>query len=260
MRIDRLNEMEALILERGTVKMDDLAEEFDVSSQTVRRDISELLNRGRIQKVYGGVSSVYSGSPSVPISSREQVHLGAKSVIGRITAPLVEDDSVIYLDTGTTIPYMIPHLATKKNISVVTNSLRVMSQIERYPSIHLLALGGYFHPETSSFIGGSTVDEINNLVFDRVFFATTGLSIEKGLTLNTYYEREIKRTIVEKNKKRIVLLADSSKFDTIALFSICDFEDLEVIVTEKDPDVSYLKKAEEVNVRILTPSANHLNK
>lgn len=243
--------MESYVLEQETVSIEALAEQFNVSTQTVRRDVTELLKRGNLRKVYGGVSTSYPDNFCVPISLRENRNLDAKNTIGRLAATLVHDDATIFLDSGTTTPCIVPYLALKSNITIVTNNLRVLCMAEKYPTLHLLSLGGYFHSATSSFIGGSIINEINNLVFDQTFFATTGISIEHGLTVNTYYEQEIKRAIFERNKRNIVVLADSSKFDVVALFNIGPYEDISYIVTDESPPLKYYDVARMNNTKIL---------
>ena len=129
MRVDRLNEMEEYILSEGTVPLEKLAARFDVSTNTVRRDVNELIKRGRIRKVYGGVSAITEHDTNltpVPLQVRAVEHSTAKNIIGRLAAGMVSDGDTIFLDSGTTVACMVPYLAEKEDVTIVTHSLNVM--------------------------------------------------------------------------------------------------------------------------------------
>ena len=113
MRLDRLNSIEQYILQEGTVTWEGLAAHFDVSVNTIRRDIKELIERGTIRKVYGGVSSVNANAP-VALAERQVRNIEAKKMIGRLAADFVMPGQTIFLDSGTTTPCLIPHLQGKE--------------------------------------------------------------------------------------------------------------------------------------------------
>ena len=144
MRTDRMNAMEQYILKNGSVSLDNLVNTFHVSMNTVRRDIASLLERGNVRKVYGGVCAIpkVSPEPVAPISIRASENSSEKEIIGRRAANLVKDHSSIFLDSGSTTEKIIPYLADKQDITVITYSLSAMYEASKYPSIRLVALGG----------------------------------------------------------------------------------------------------------------------
>lgn len=249
MRLDRLNAMEQYVLQNGTASLDDLANRFEVSTNTVRRDLAELLARGQIKKVYGGVSACTTQVP-LPMSVRAERCREAKREIGRLAAELVSDNSTVFLDSGSTTVCLLPHLANKSNITIITHSLSALYEASKYPELRVIALGGLYSVSTSSYVGVSTLEMLSRMSIDLVFIAATGVSLERGLTNTTYFEAEIKRSVAEHNKQ-IILMADRTKFDHSALFTFCEFSDLSAVVTDQRLPEHYMECIERRGIRLL---------
>ena len=239
LRLDRVNEMERYILQHRTASLEELAREFQISMNTVRRDISVLLERGRIRKTYGGVAAV-DAEAITPMAVRSGKNKEGKQKIGFLAAELVKDGQTIFLDSGSTVLSMIPHLANRKNVTIVTHSRCAMYEAAKYPNLKIIALGGLYSPPTSSYVGISTLDALDRISVDVVFIAATGVSLERGLTNTTYFEAEIKQRVVQRSRKHVVLLADHSKFGYASTISFFRFEDLAAVVTDELPKQEYL--------------------
>ena len=247
MRIDRLNELEQYIITNGTVSMDELVQHFNVSINTIRRDIAELLKRDHIKKVYGGVAM--NAVPLVPYSAREQSNNSAKETIGRLAATLVHDGDVIFLDAGSTTPYFLPYMSEHKSVTIITHSLIAMMKASKYTNLNLIALGGVYNPHTSSFAGIATVDDVSKFHINTTFLAATCVSLN-GLTNSTYLDAEIKCRIA-KQAEHVALMADLSKFGQNAAISFYNFSDLSAVITESCPPAAYVQKAKENNITLL---------
>ncbi len=251
MRVDRLNKMEQYILKNVSVSLEELTQVFSVSLNTVRRDVQQLLERGLIRKVYGGVSAVYQAEP-LPMSVRAARNSEAKQQIGALAASLIPDHTSVFLDSGSTTPQILPYLAEKSGITVVTHSLPALYEVSRYPNLNVINPGGTFCSGTSSYVGISTVEAISQIHVQTVLIAATGVSIEHGLTNTTYMEAEIKRCITS-HASNIILMADHTKFDQAAVLSFCPLRKLSTIVTDQKPSKAYLDFMEKHNIRLLCP-------
>ncbi len=251
MRAERLNEMEQYILGKETVSLDDLCSQFDISMNTVRRDVAELLDRGNIRKVYGGVSSTLISRP-LGFSVRKQKNSEAKQIIGQLASKLVNDGSSIFLDSGSTTPTILRHLSEKNGVTVVTHSLTALYEASTLPNLNLIALGGVYNASTSSFAGISTMDTLSRMSIQTIFISATGVTVENGLTNSTYLEAEIKRSVV-KQGSQVVLMADQSKFGHSAVISFCSFEQLYAIVTDQMPSQPFLEAMERYGIRLICP-------
>ena len=221
MRAERLNAMEQYILGKETVSLEELSTQFSVSMNTIRRDVMELLSRGNIRKVYGGVSSTLINRP-VGFSVRAQKNSRAKQIIGRLASQLI------------------------------THSLTALYAASSLSNLNIIALGGIYAPATSSFTGISTLDALSRLSIQTIFISATGVSIENGLTNSTYLEAEIKRSVVQRGN-RVVLMADQSKFGHSAVISFCPFEQLYAIVTDCLPSEPYLEAIDRYGIRLICP-------
>ena len=246
MRLDRLNEMEAFILQKGSASLEEIRESFGMSTNTIRRDINELIRRGHIRKVYGGVTAVSSENP-LPISYRSSRNREGKAAIGRLAAEFVRDGDMIFLDSGSTVLSLLSHLKERQDVTIVTHNLSAMAETVKYPNLRLIALGGMYSAPTSSFVGITTETELTRYNFSTVFIAATGVSLEKGLTNTTFVEAEIKRKVVE-NADRVVLLADHSKFGYASTISFLPFEELYAVVTDRPLAKEYLDVIEKHNI------------
>ena len=242
MRAERLNAMEQYILGKETVSLEELSTQFSVSMNTIRRDVMELLSRGNIRKVYGGVSSTLINRP-VGFSVRAQKNSRAKQIIGRLASQLVSDS---------TTPYILQHIGEKNGVTVITHSLTALYAASSLSNLNIIALGGIYAPATSSFTGISTLDALSRLSIQTIFISATGVSIENGLTNSTYLEAEIKRSVVQRGN-RVVLMADQSKFGHSAVISFCPFEQLYAIVTDCLPSEPYLEAIDRYGIRLICP-------
>lgn len=251
MRLERLNDMEQYILKQGTISLDDLASHYQVSVNTIRRDLNEVIGRGRVRKVYGGVSAMTETAP-LPMSVRSAKNRDAKQEIGRLASEFVHDGDTIFLDSGSTVLCMMPYLAQKHKITVITHSLSVMYEASKYQGIQMIALGGLYNHTTSSFVGISTLEALSSIATNTIFMAATGVSLERGLTNTTYFEAEIKRQVVHCSDK-VILMADHSKFDYSSTITFYNFEDLYAVVTDRMPSQEYMDVIQKNNIRLLCP-------
>lgn len=229
MRIERLNDMEQYIFEHGASSLEDLCQYFDVSMSTVRRDIAVLSRRSGIEKVYGGV--VADKRPPATLT-RRLYEDGSKATIGRLAATLIQDGMSIFLDSGTTTLCLLPNLSGKKNITVISHSLKALCATAEYPSLRVIALGGAYDPMSASFVGGNISEALSKMSIDLVFLSSDGVTLERGLTSATYSAAAIKKSVIQRNK-RLVLMAESAKFGHDALLTFCGYAELSAVVTDR---------------------------
>lgn len=249
MKSIRLVQMEKLILERKMITIEELQEAFDISKNTVRRDINELLKGGNIKKVYGGVESISSNSKLMDFSQRNIKEKTYKNIIGKVSAKYIQDNDIIFIDSGTTTVHLADYLQDKKNVTIITNNIDVITKVVRMSNINLIGLGGRLNRMTYSFVGKETIGFLQNLNINKAFMAATGLTIKNGATNSLYDENEIKSEVVKKAEE-IYLLIDHTKFDTNTLLTYCEFSDIDYIITDKSTD-EYKKEAKKQGVKLI---------
>ena len=239
MKTARLDAMEQYILQNEQVTIQDLQEHFEVSVNTLRRDLDELEKRGHVTKVYGGAAA---RTPATLISMphRFQMNGPDKRLIGELAATVIPDNTTIFIDSGSTTFNVIRHLGNKKGLTLVTHSLVAINEASRLKEINTISLGGIYNASLGAFVGISSLDSIKTLSVKTAVMAATGVSIKRGLTNTTYFEAEIKRVITG-NSERIILMADHTKFDHDAMITYCPLERVSTVVTDLPPSPKYME-------------------
>ena len=251
MRADRLDRIEQYVLERGNASIPEIAETFDISINTVRRDLAELLRRGNIRKVYGGVSTASAGFS--PMSVREAANEPEKKTIGRLAAEMVEDGNTIFLDAGSTVPHLIGYLKDRSNVTIITHNLKAIEEASKYENLRIIAIGGEYNYHTQSFVGiaASEIEQLHYRI-DKVFLATTAVSAKFGLSNTTFLEAEIKRKLVSAGGE-VILLADHTKFGQNAVISFCALDQLAAVVTDRKPDEDFSAAMDAAGAKLVYP-------
>lgn len=233
MKADRLLEMERYILQKGAATMDELREHFDVSMNTVRRDVAQLLKRGMVEKVYGGVCARKSEQSLTPYEVRRRGSEDAKAAIGKRAAELVNDGDIIFIDSGTTTLHMIDHLAGKRDLTIITNNLEAINRALPHENITIIALPGQVRRKTHSFTGDDAVNYLRRFNVRIAFMASTGLS-SHGVTNSSPMEYEIKKCAVASAETTVLLIAQS-KFGVTGLMTFAQLSDFDILITDEAP-------------------------
>lgn len=239
MKEERIHKIHELLKERSRMSLDELCETFGVSKNTIRRDITELEEQGIIRKVYGGIVLEEANITSLePFSTREIRHISEKKRIAAAAVSCIKEGDVIYIDSGTTTMHMLPHLAEKNFLTIVTASVYVLDIASRYSNLNVIATGGNLQAPIKAFVGPSVLSCIKSYNFSKIFLAATGVSLEHGATNASPLECEIKQCLVQKPCSKY-LLVDSSKFDVASLMTYGRLSDIDCIVTDEQPPEKY---------------------
>lgn len=252
MKEKRLDSLEQYILKNRSVTIDNICETYNISKNTVRRDLDELVGRGTVVKVYGGAKATDATPSKTPLSSYEErhvAHMKEKDYICRLAANLVSDGDIIYIDTGTTCINMVEYLKDIK-CTIITNSLQIASGAVPYQNLDVIMLPGKLKRETLSFVGIEAIESLKIYNIDKAFMASTGVTIENGLTNASSEEYSIKKTVVE-NSTYLYLLADYTKFGRTALHTYCDLTLVNSIITDQTLPEKYSSFCSAHNISII---------
>ncbi|MEA5013221.1 MAG: DeoR/GlpR family DNA-binding transcription regulator [Candidatus Limiplasma sp.] len=252
MKVTRLDAMEQYILQNEKVTIAQLQRHFDVSVNTLRRDLDELERRGHVGKVYGGAAArMVPSLTSMP--KRFQMNVQHKHIIGELAASVIPDDATVFIDSGSTTFNIVRFLGGKQRLTLVSHSLVALNEGSRLKKVNLISLGGIYNASIGAFVGISTFDMIKTLSMNVAVMAATGVSIKHGLSNTTYFEAEVKRTVVSSAEK-IILMADHTKFDRDALITYCPLERVSTVVTDREPPKEYRDFFEKYGIQALYPS------
>ena len=208
----------------------ELSDHFNVSSMTIRRDLDALEKSKLIVRVHGG-AIVAERNSRLREDVRAARNMVQKSNIGEAAVRLVKDGQTIFIDAGTTTMELVNRLKDHHGLTVVTNSVKVLYTLAESPGINLIGLGGAVFGGAWSFIGPLADKAIRQFHSDLAFLGISSLSLDRGLSEVNYFEGDIKSLII-KQAQRVVLLADSSKFEKVSPHSVASLSDIDVIITD----------------------------
>lgn len=251
MKAKRIQDMENFLIENGSSTLEQLCSTFNVSENTIRRDINQLIQNGLVKKVYGGVIISNKNNNLNSICHPSQLNYSKElDIIGEKAASMVNDGDIILISSGTTSYYMVRHLKNKKDITVITNNIFVIIEALNYDNIKLIVLGGDIHKSTNSIIGLEALVSLEKMNTHKVFLGTNGLSINTGFTNSSNFEVEIKKAMVKASDK-IIVMADHTKFDVVSLYTFLGFKDVDVLITDQLPNAQYIDCFAQNNVQLI---------
>ncbi len=229
----RQSEILTLLETEGAVSIAELADRFDVSDETVRRDVRQLELLGHVQKVHGGVRLPENIFES-PWRQRQYEQSEAKRAIGRACAALIPDGARLTIESSTTAFWVARAMRSQRNLSVITNGVEIARELCGRNNNRIYVAGGEMSNGTMSTLGPPAIEYIAQFTPDIAIIGASALDPDRGLCDFHVQEAEIARAILD-TAARVILIADSSKFGRRALVQVCDIERIDVLVSDQKP-------------------------
>lgn len=252
--LPRLTDILDLARQRGRVDVEWLSAYFDVTPQTIRKDLNDLCDRHLLQRIHGG--AVYpSGVTNFAYDARRTLAADSKQLIGAAAAKLIPDNSSIMLNIGTTTEQVALSLRRHVGIMAITNNINVANILRDAPSADVVIAGGVVRHSDGGIMGEATVDFIKQF---KVDFAVIGASaIDRDGSILDFDFREVKvsQAIIEHARKTI-LVADSLKFERTAPVRIAEISMVDVFVTDAPPPPEFAAICEASSVQVIIAEEN----
>ena len=224
-----------------TVSVKQLSERLFVSEPTIRRDLTELHNKGIITKVYGGaILNTAAAYREIPFFLRENEKSSTKVEIGRKAAAMVEDGMVVMLDGSTSAYYMVPYLARLNNLTVITSGAKTAVALAE-ANIRTFCTGGQMIIHSYSYVGEQAESFVRNIYADAIFFCCHGLDKYGRMTDNAIEEANLRKVMFRQSTKKI-LLCDSSKLGKTCFYNMGTVDDIDGIISDVELSDFLLKK------------------
>jgi DeoR family transcriptional regulator of aga operon len=233
---DRLTGILERLSDNGSVHVGELANTFDVSLATIRRDLGLLEEQRLIGRVHGGAVArgVLYELPLRYKAGRQQEE---KQRIAKAAADQVTDHLTVGLTGGTTTTEVARALAERPGLTVVTNALNIASELAVRSNLKIVVPGGVARPESYELVGPIAEAGLEDLNLDLVFVGVDGISPEAGCTTHHEVEAYTNRALIRR-AKRVIVVADSSKLGRVAFARICPVSEVDEVITDRaaDPD------------------------
>jgi len=217
---------------------------------TIRRDLKKIAEKGGIQKVHGGVALKRTNKNEPPYMIRSLEMKREKELIGYASVSEVFEKEVIFIDVGSTSLSFVRHLiASKKKVTIITPWIPVVLECHKNNHQDVILLGGKVETRELSISGGYPEEMLKEYIADKLFLGVAGISVEYGLTDHKMEEIRVKRQMI-KSAKKVIVLADHSKFNHIAPIKICGLNAVNTIITDRGVNESIKTAVESLGVEV----------
>ena len=228
--LERQEQIMAILEKDKSASVKDLASKLYVSLPTIRRDLTELEEQGKVQRTHGGVVLRKATDAEIPLVFREDQNNSSKKAIAEKASKYINDGDVIFLDASSTVSYLIPYLERFNDIIVITNSPKISMKLgER--KIKNYCTGGLLLMHSIAFVGNQTKQFVSGINADLFFFSSRGYTENGTITDSSEQEAAVKKAML-KNAARSYYLCDSSKRNKKYAFNICSVKDVCEIIDE----------------------------
>jgi DeoR/GlpR family transcriptional regulator of sugar metabolism len=248
--VSRRKEMVDLLDEQQSMSVSELSKRFQVTEETIRKDLEKLEAEGCLKRTHGGAVRIPDVGQELPFSLRNQTHKHEKRMIAMEAAKLVSDYDIVVLDASSTSLQLAYQLNNKKEITVITNSLNVLNVLKDCPWIHVFCTGGILRTQSLCFVGESAEEMLKKFVINKAFISTRGITLNDGLLEPNEQEARMKKTMIQLAKE-VILLQDHSKFGKSAFYPITPIDQIDYLITDEGTGEEYVNSIKQLGKTVI---------
>lgn len=250
---ERHRQIVDLLNQHDFVSIDNLSKYFQVTPQTIRRDISKLSESGLLQRYHGGISRI-SNVKNIEYKKRKILQQDEKISIAKTLVKEIPNQASVFINIGTTTEEVAKALLNHTGLKVITNNLNVAMILSQNDDIEVIIAGGIVRNRDLGITGDATIDFIKQFKVDIGIIGISGIDQDGSLLDFDYNEVRVARTIIN-NSRRVFLAADHSKFDRNAMVSLCHINEIDSLFTDKNPTPKFCQILDESSVTLYTPDS-----
>ena len=243
------NEILEIARRNGRVSVDELAKKFEVSPQTIRKDLNELCDRRLLARTHGG-ALLSSGVQNVGYEARRIISSREKADIATRVATMIPDNASLFINIGTTTEAVAQALLQHQGLMVITNNINVASLMRGYSQIEVVIAGGVVRHADGGIVGEAAVDFMEQFKVDYAVIGASAIDPDGSLLDYDYREVRVTQTIMQ-NARHVILAADSTKFERTAPVRVGHLSQVSTFVTDDCPSRHLAKIARENDVKII---------
>lgn len=248
----RQNEILAAVKSSGACSIIDLATQLKVSDETIRRNIKPLVSEGLVEKVHGGIVLSQNQEPEPPFERRMNEHVEEKKLISALLSEIIKDGDSIMLDTGSTTAYVARALSGHQNLSVVTNCTEIARTLARSSTNRVHICGGALRPDDWATFGSSAISFVRQFQVSYAILSIGGVT-DSGEFMDYHLEEaEFSRAVIGQARKTIVV-ADHTKFGSRNFVKVCDFEQVDIVISDRLPPDDIMSRFNDAGISVITP-------
>lgn len=248
---ERQREIASLTLQAGRVEVSDLATRYGVTTETIRRDLSDLQIQRVVRRVHGGATPWETAGFEPLLSKRNDQHDAEKRRLALAAIREIPDTGSIIIDSGSTLSAFAAAVPPETSLRIVTNALNVAQTLCERTDADVIVVGGKVRKNTLAMVDTQAVDAIEPITVDTLFISADGASAELGLSTPYREEAALKSAMIA-SARRVVVLVDHSKFGQEHFVRFATWADVDVLVTNTESDPVALRAIEAAGVTVVT--------
>ncbi len=254
---ERQRALLAHIRSHGSGRVESLADQFQVTPQTIRRDLNILGNRKLLQRVHGGAVATDGATPrgrelaNLDYATRLLVNPKGKDHIGRLTAPIIPDDASMFINIGTTTERVASHLTGHGGLLVITNNINIANTLRRSKVIRVMTAGGLVRHEDGGIVGDATEEFMSRFKVDYAVIGCSALDEDGAILEFDVREVRVAQSII-RNARSVILVADSTKFQRKAPVRLGSLDQVDYFVSDRPPPQAVLEYCLVNGVRVVS--------
>lgn len=248
--LERQKKILELLSTEGAVMVSKLSAELGVTEETVRRDLEKLEGKELLRRTHGGALPMEDGSFELSLEKRKALNVEAKQALARTAVQHIASGDSVFLDASTTTFYMAKELKSMKNVTVITNSLRVINELAGADGVKVIAVGGMVS-NNQSLVGAKAENDISQHYFaDKMFFSSKGIGDNSMILEGNEQECFIKQRML-RNSRKTYYLCDKSKVGRVGYLRLATFDQVDYLVIDTDVKGDLRETLEECNVELI---------
>ncbi|KRA96745.1 DeoR family transcriptional regulator [Devosia sp. Root685] len=247
-----------LARKKGGVTVEQLVEAFDVTPQTIRKDLNLLCDRGALKRTHGGAMHP-SGVENVEYEARRQIATDEKQAIGRAAAALIPNNASLFINIGTTTEAVSQALAEHRGLMVITNNINVANRLRVAPTMEVVIAGGVVRSSDGGIVGEAAVDFIRQFKVDFAVIGVSAIDADGALFDFDFREVKVAQAIIA-NARHVILVSDSSKFARTAPVRIGHLSQAHTFITDHCPYDSIRTLCAEAGITLIETSTSKLDR
>ena len=244
----RQQQILTLARQAGSVTVDDLAVRFDVTPQTIRKDLNELCDARMLARTHGG-AMLSSGVENVAYEARRQLAASEKVIIGQHAASLIPNNCSLFINIGTTTEEVARALVHHEGLLVITNNIHVAAILMPRPKIDVIVAGGMLRKSDGGIVGEAAVDFITQFKVDHAVIGASAIDEDGAMLDFDYREVRVAKAIMQ-NARNVMLVSDAMKFTRTAPVRIGHLPDVDIFVTDRVPPEPIVELCKHNGVRL----------
>ncbi len=252
--LERQEEILEILNRNKSATVDFLANSLYVSGATIRRDLRAMEKKGMIIRSHGGAMPFRSASIETSFIVREQKDTVAKRKMAALAIKLIRNGNSIFVDSSSTTGYVMELLRDFTNLTVTTTGINNATILSQTDSVKVYIAGGLVENHSNSITGTDTMEYISRIHADICILSCTGVSLEAGINDASLEQSKLKQCMC-KNSSKVAVLADSSKFGETFMCHDFWFDEIDYLITEKEPPIEFVNAIKGTKCKLITPNS-----